>query len=1448
MNPDSPRPPRDEVEMRLTALLMGELPPGQEAALRAQMEADPQLAALYRRLQKAIELLREASAFPEQPAPPTPAQLSSERREKLLAHFKTTAPADVPAPVPALIIRLSKRRKWAWAIPMGIAAALMLLIGWSVLVVTQRTYLSMDTPSPDFSAEAEPPAWSSQPGMIRTYRGYTTNDADGAKTPTDVVRIQIERAQRKSAAATTNPVAPQQFASPPLLVKSGAGTLVLGSSTTDTPATGTLENPPVIAVSGGSLATFSVNASLPKIQATGSLNASGTSASPSSPAPAQDTGRAAQLLTEAQGFYDTGRFELAKKRSEQALNVDRSNLAAQEMEKRVDRKMSDYGVRGYNEARADAIKQVDIAWARPIRRLSSPTEDTYSTPPASTGSNLGIAGNSPDANSFSFGATNINTSPGTLDVNGGNTMTLSGSNTFTGGASISAGTTTFSGTTNFGSTIYSGTTTVNAGNVVLKDLNSPAGANDLIELQVLEPDIKGNTRTPKDIVDASANGAKSDVYSRWDNRAGDDSGKLPFPITPTTPTATPMNRGLGTDTAAGGFDTGVGALPNILQSAEASRRGSIASTDGLARDHQWSLQETAQVEGKNVDRSVLDRQPAPTPTADSKSPIIGRLQFWNDDETSKVDLKTALGEADLAARGAQPNQPVASAGKDTPAAEAVASLPLGAVIPPSLATASPTDAKPATPMEAKNQPEAPAQVIANEDPRIAALTLEVQKAQAEMAEAKLASEPNGGRAKQSGGESISNMAKAEFKKSAAVDGSNTTPRPAAPAEAPVTRVKIRRSITPAATPAPALKNELAKAKEAPAPERDPAPQPRTVAPAALPQPEITTSTKNIREAVAPKPVPIPVATPSAVAKEKSLYHSVDELHFENDKPGAKTAPDSDQSKTDAVRLARQEQPDYYNKTIGPGFRANVERVKQLSVEAQAFYDAGRYEMAKKRSTQILDIDKYNSAARELEERINHKMNDLGLAADKQTTTPPNEGAPTPPKPPTPPPIPQPEVPTSTNAFSTFSLNVSDVSFKLASASLEQGHMPEPATVRSEEFINAFDYRDPEPAGGAPLAFASERARYPFAQNRDLLRLSVKTAAAGRQPGRALNLVLLLDNSGSMERSDRVRILREALRVLCTQLQPQDKLSVVTFARTPRLWADGVAGDKAGEVTARVGEITPQGGTNLAAALDLGYATALRHYQAGSISRVVLITDGAANLGDVNPEALKQKVEANRKQGIALDCFGIGWEDYDDSLLETLSRNGDGRYGFINSPEEAASEFAGQLAGALRVAASDVKVQVEFNPQRVTAYRQVGYAKHQLKKEQFRDNTVDAAEIGAAESGNALYVVEVNPRGEGDLATVRVRFKVPGTSDYREHEWAVPFTSAAIPLDQASPTLRLAGTASAFAEWLVASPYAAEVTPDRLLGLINGIPAHFGADPRPKKLEWMIRQAKSVSGR
>ncbi len=446
------------------------------------------------------------------------------------------------------------------------------------------------------------------------------------------------------------------------------------------------------------------------------------------------------------------------------------------------------------------------------------------------------------------------------------------------------------------------------------------------------------------------------------------------------------------------------------------------------------------------------------------------------------------------------------------------------------------------------------------------------------------------------------------------------------------------------------------------------------------------------------------------------------------------------------------------------------------------------------------------------------------------------------------PEPQPEQFTRENAFSTFSLNVTDVSFKLAAASLAAGALPSPGAVRSEEFINALDYRDPQPSAGSPIGFAWDRARYAFGHNQDLLRFSIKTAALGREPGRPYNLVILLDNSGSMERADRVGIIHEILSALASKLRAQDRVSVVSFARTARLWVDALPGSQAGELIKKTAELTREGGTNLEEALRLGYETALRHFMPHGVNRVILLTDGAANLGEVEPEGLERQVESHRKRGVALDCFGIGWEGYNDQLLEQLSRHGDGRYGFVNSAEEASTSFVNQLAGALHVAAADVKVQVEFNPLRVPAWRQIGYAKHQLKKEQFRDNTVDAAELAAAEAGNALYVVQINQEGEGGIGVVRARFREPSTGVYRELEWMVPYNGGASPMEQSSSAMRLAGTSALLGEWLAASPFAAEVTLDKLQVWLRGVPEVFSPDPRPRQLETMLRQARSISGK
>jgi len=170
-----------------------------------------------------------------------------------------------------------------------------------------------------------------------------------------------------------------------------------------------------------------------------------------------------------------------------------------------------------------------------------------------------------------------------------------------------------------------------------------------------------------------------------------------------------------------------------------------------------------------------------------------------------------------------------------------------------------------------------------------------------------------------------------------------------------------------------------------------------------------------------------------------------------------------------------------------------------------------------------------------------------------------------------------------------------------------------------------------------------------------------------------------------------------------------------------------------------------------------------------------------------------------------------------------------------------------LAGALNVAASDVKVQVEFNPDRVRQWRQIGYARHQLTKEQFRDNTVDAAEIAAAESGNALYVIELNESGSGPVGHVRVRYRVPHTSQYREKEWTVPYRASVPASEDSSPAMKLALASGLFAEWLNGNPHAGSISIDALQKLYRSVPKTFGEDPRPYDLERMFEQVRSITG-
>lgn len=434
------------------------------------------------------------------------------------------------------------------------------------------------------------------------------------------------------------------------------------------------------------------------------------------------------------------------------------------------------------------------------------------------------------------------------------------------------------------------------------------------------------------------------------------------------------------------------------------------------------------------------------------------------------------------------------------------------------------------------------------------------------------------------------------------------------------------------------------------------------------------------------------------------------------------------------------------------------------------------------------------------------------------------------------------------AFSTFSLHVSDVSFKLARAALARGEWPEAATVRIEEFVNAFDYGDPMPSQSEKVACRLEQSIHPFVQQRNLLRVSMRTAAAGRSSSTPLRLTLLLDNSGSMERADRHHTVLRAFALLAQQLKPIDQVTLISFARQPRLLADKVSGAQSDQLVQLIDNLPSEGGTNIEAALQLALEKAQEQQIADAQNRIILLTDGAVNLGDADPESLSRMITTMRNAGIAFDAAGISAGGLNDGILEALTRKGDGRYYLLDSLDAADDGFARQIAGALRPSAKNVKVQIEFNPKRVGRYKLLGFEKHRLKQEDFRNDKVDAAEMAAAEAGVAVYQFEAKPDGEGDVGSVSVRFRDLSSGRMIENRWPIPYQADAPRPNQAAPSLRIATSAALLAARLRGEPLGETVDLKTLSDLIAGLPDPDRNASQVQQLHLMIQQARQMSGK
>jgi Ca-activated chloride channel family protein len=351
-------------------------------------------------------------------------------------------------------------------------------------------------------------------------------------------------------------------------------------------------------------------------------------------------------------------------------------------------------------------------------------------------------------------------------------------------------------------------------------------------------------------------------------------------------------------------------------------------------------------------------------------------------------------------------------------------------------------------------------------------------------------------------------------------------------------------------------------------------------------------------------------------------------------------------------------------------------------------------------------------------------------------------------------------------LSTFSVDVDTASYANVRRFLKAGRLPPPDAVRIEELLNYFRYDYPEPRGREPFSITTEVASCPWqpAHRLVLVGLQGRTIPAQDVPPR--NLVFLVDVSGSMDEPNKLPLLQTALGMLVDRLRPEDRVAIVVYAGSSGLALPSTSGEDKGRIREALEDLRAGGSTAGGAGIELAYRVAAEHFVEGGVNRVILATDGDFNVGVTSRGDLSRLIEAKRKTGVFLSVLGFGAGNLKDSTMESLADEGNGNYSYIDSPSEARKVLVSEAGGTLVTIAKDVKVQVEFNPRTVGAYRLIGYENRALRAEDFNNDAKDAGEIGAGHSVTALY--EVVPKGVAVAA---------GTVDPLKYQQAAPASAA-----------------------------------------------------------------------